>query len=116
MLKNVQTFAVDVRNMKCLTVGALIGDKLLTLAKGSVGMKLGSDYPKQVYDIDALLGSAKISDQTVSEMVASVNRLTELEAGYRNIQVSSNEALRDVIATMDEYSLVDRVEVGVIQV
>ena len=112
MLKNVQTFAVDVRNMKCLTVGALIGDKLLTLAKGSVGMKLGSDYPKQVYDIDALLGSAKISDQTVSEMVASVNRLTELEAGYRNIQVSSNEALRDVIATMDEYSLVDRVEVG----
>ena len=109
MLKNAQTFAVNVRNIKCLTVGALIGDKLLTLAKGSVGMKFESGYPKQVYDIDALLGSAKISDQTVSEMITSVNRLTELEAGYRNIRISSNEALKDVITTMNGYSMVDKV-------
>jgi hypothetical protein len=107
LLENVQTFAVDVKRMRCLTVGALIGDKLLTLAKGSVGMELESDYPKQVYDIDALLKSAEISGQVVSEMVTSIKKLTELEAGYRNLKITPGEALRDVIATMDGYSLVD---------
>jgi len=107
MLKNVQTFAVDVKRMRCLTVGALVGDKLLTLAKGSIGMELESDYPKQVYDVDALLESAEISEKTVSEMVTSVKTLTELEAGYRNIKTSPGKALRDVITTMDGYSLVD---------
>jgi len=107
LLENVETFAVDVKRMKCLTVGALVGDKLLTLAKGSVGMELESDYPKQVYDIDALLKSVEISEQTVSEMVESVKILTKLEAGYRNIKITQNETLRDLIATMDEYSLVD---------
>ena len=107
ILRNVRTFAVDVKRMKCLTVGALAGDKLLTLAKGSVGMELESDYPKQVYDIDAVLESSEISERTVSEMVTSVKALTELEAGYRNLKTSPTEALDDVIATMDEYSLVD---------
>lgn len=67
-----QTFAVEVKRMRCLTVGALIGDKLLTLAKGSVGMELESDYPKQIYDIDALLESVEISEQAINEMVAFV--------------------------------------------
>jgi len=107
LLENVQTFAVDVKRMRCQTVGTLIGDKLLTLAKGSVGMEIESDYPKQVYDIDALLESAEISGQAVSEMAISVKTLTELEAGYRNIKITPNEALRDVITTMDEHSLVD---------
>jgi len=107
VLKNVKTFAVDVKRMRAITVGALLGDKLLTLAKGSIGMELESDYPKQVYDIDALLESAEISEHTVGEMVTSVKTLTELEAGYRNIETCPGEALRDVIATMDGYSLVD---------
>jgi len=107
MLENVQTFAVDVERMRCLTLGALVGDKLLTLAKGSIGMELESDYPKQVYDIDALLESSEISEQVVSETVRSVKAFTELEASYRNIKTSPGGALSDVIATMDEHSLVD---------
>jgi hypothetical protein len=107
VLKNVETFAVDVKRMKCLTAGTLIGDKLLTLAKGSVGMELEGDYPKQIYDIDALLETGKISKKFVNEMSTSVETLTRLEASYRNINTTPSDALRDVIKTMDEYSLVD---------
>jgi len=107
ILKNAKTFAADVKKMKCLTAGALAGDKLLTLAKGSIGMRLEADYPKQIYDVDALLEKCKISDKFVNEMLTSVKTLTQLEASYRNINISSSDALGDVIKTMDEYSLVD---------
>ena len=106
-LRDVKTFAVNVKRMRCLTVGSLIGDKLLTLAKGSIGMKDESDYPKQIYDIDALLESTKISEKTVNQMVTSINLLTKIEAGYRNIEITPIEALDNVIATMNKYSLID---------
>ena len=106
-LRDVRTFAVKVKRMRCLTVGSLVGDKLLTLAKGSIGMEDESDYPKQIYDIDALLESTKISEKTVNQMVTSINSLTKIEAGYRNIEITPFEALDDVIATMNEYSLID---------
>jgi hypothetical protein len=107
VLNNVQTFAVDVQRMKCFTVGALIGDKLLTLAEESIGMTLEADYPKQIYDLDALLEVYEISKNTVSDMVASIKTLTKLEASIRNIKTTPIEALHDVIKTMDKYSLVD---------
>ncbi|MGQ9642179.1 MAG: nucleotidyl transferase AbiEii/AbiGii toxin family protein [Candidatus Bathycorpusculaceae bacterium] len=107
VLNNVQTFAVDVQRMKCFTVGTLIGDKLLTLAEETIGMTLKADYPKQIYDIDALLEVCEISKNTVSDMVESVEALTKLEASIRNIKTTPTEALHDVIKTMDKYSLVD---------
>jgi len=107
VLNNVQTFAVNVKRMKCFTVGALMGDKLLTLAEESIGMTLEADYPKQIYDIDALLEVHEISKNTVSDMVASIQALTKLEASIRNIKTAPIEALHDVIKTMHKYSLVD---------
>jgi hypothetical protein len=107
VLNNVQTFAVNVQRMKCSTVGALIGDKLLTLAEESIGMTLEADYPKQIYDVDALLDAYEISKNTVSDMAASIKTLTKLEASIRNIKTTPTEALRDVTKTMDKYSLVD---------
>jgi len=107
LLENVQTFALVVNRMKCLTVGALLGDKLLTLARGSIGMPLESDYPKQIYDIDALLECHEVSKQYVSEMIESIKILTEFEASLRGIEVTPQEALNDVAKTMDEYSLID---------
>jgi hypothetical protein len=107
LLKSVRTFALDVKRMKCLTVGALIGDKLLTLAKGSIGMELESDYPKQIYDIDALLECHEVSMQCVSEMIKSIKTLTEFEASLRGIELTPQEALNDTMKTMDYYSLID---------
>lgn len=106
-LNDVETFAVDVKRMKCLTVGALMGDKILTLAKGSIGMTLEADYPKQIYDIDALLETYEFSKNTVSDMVASIKILTKLETSIRNIKTTPIDALHDVTKTTDEYSLVD---------
>jgi len=106
-LEDVQTYAVTVERMKCLTAGALMGDKLLTLAKKSVGLKIESDYPKQIYDMDALLESGRISIDTIVDMVTSVKTLTPIEASFRNINVTPIDALRDVIETMNEYSEVD---------
>jgi len=107
VLNNVETFAVDVQRMKCFTVGTLIGDKLLTLAEESIGMTLKADYPKQIYDIDALLEVCEISKNTINDMVESVKTLTKLEASIRNMKITPTEALHDVIKTMDKYSLVD---------
>jgi hypothetical protein len=107
VLNNVKTFAVDVQRMKCFTVGTLIGDKLLTLAEESIGMTLKADYPKQIYDIDALLQVCEISKTTINDMVQSVKTLTKLEASIRNMKTTPTEALHDVIKTMDKYSLVD---------
>jgi hypothetical protein len=93
--------------MKCFTVGTLIGDKLLTLAEESIGMALKADYPKQIYDIDALLEVCEISKNTINDMVESVKTLTKLEASIRIMKITPTEALHDVIKTMDKYSLVD---------
>ena len=106
-LKNIHTYAVDVKRIRCLTPGALIGDKLLTLAKGSIGLEVESEYPKQIYDIDALLESCKISKSVVSDMLVSVKKLTKLEASFRNINITPIDALRDIVRTMDKYSQVD---------
>jgi len=107
VLNDVQTFAVHVKRIKCFTAGVLTGDKLLTLAKGSIGIELEAEYPKQIYDVDALLDSCKISENVVSDMLTSINTLTPVEASFRNIGITPIDALRDVIRTMNEYSQVD---------
>lgn len=107
VLNNIPTFALDIKRMKCLTVGALIGDKLLTLAEETIGMKLKADYPKQIYDIDALLATYEVSKDIVLDIVESIETLTKLEASIRNITTTPIEVLRDVVKTMDKYSLVD---------
>ena len=106
-LNNIQTYAVDVKRMMCLSPGALIGDKLLTLAEGSIGLELESDYPKQIYDVDMLLQSREITNKTVSDMLTSIKTNTQLEASYRKIDMTELDALRDVTKTMNRYSQVD---------
>jgi len=64
-----------------------MGDKLLTLAKKSVGLKIESDYPKQIYDMDALLESGRISTDTIVDMVTSVKTLTPIEAGPKRPEI-----------------------------
>jgi hypothetical protein len=107
ILSDVQTYASHVKKIRCYTVGTLLGDKILTLAEQSIGMKLRADYPKQIYDIDALLGSCQISNTAVNDMLVSVKVLTKLEASFRKIQVTSVDALLDVMKTMTKYSQID---------
>jgi hypothetical protein len=107
VLRKVQTYAVEVESIKCSTAGALTGDKLLSLAKGSIGLELEADFPKQIYDVDALLETSELSKSFVNDFETSIRGLTSIEASFRNITTTPKEVLSDVIQTMDEYSLVD---------
>lgn len=106
-LHDVQTFALKVNRVICSTAGALIGDKLLTLAKGSIGTELEADLPKQIYDVDALFETCTVSREFVGDMMMSIGELTTLEASFRRIKVTQTKALNDVAKAMSLYSLVD---------
>lgn len=104
-VEDVETFALQVKRMRIPTLGTCIGDKLLTLAKGSIGMTREEDYPKQMYDIDLL--SRKISEPTFPEIVDAVRELTPLEASYRGLEIEPSDALRDVHKLSASFGTID---------
>lgn len=106
-LEKIPTFALDVEKITCFTRGVMIGDKLLTLAKESVGLTLLSDYPKQIYDVDKLISCNELSEEDVNHIIIAIKVYTILELGYRAIDVSLSEVLTHIISTMDEYASVD---------
>jgi hypothetical protein len=106
-LDAVKTYALETKPIKCSTAGTLTGDKLLSLAEGSIGLDIEESYPKQIYDVDALLESCEISATFISDFKEAVDCLTVTEASYRNIGVTTNVVLEDVMRAMDKYSLVD---------
>ncbi len=109
-VKNIETLAVDVKRMMCYPASVLLGDKILTLAKRTIGIpeKREADYPKQMYDIDMLLQYQNIrSEDDLNTTLNTIKTLTKLEAGYREIEVEPQAALGDVVNTMKEYSLID---------
>jgi len=106
-LEKVPTFAIDVENITCFTRGVMIGDKLLTLAKESIGLKLFSDYPKQIYDVDKLISYKELSEKDVDHILKAIKVHTKLELEYRDIDATLSEVLIHIITTMDEYASVD---------
>jgi hypothetical protein len=104
-IRNVETFAVQVDRIITPTLGSSTGDKLLTLAKGSIGMMREEDYPKQMYDVDLL--SLRISADEFAGIVNAVTRLTPLEASYRGLRTKPSEGLRDVQSLMSSYATID---------
>ena len=104
-ISNVETFALEVLRMKIPTRGSCIGDKLLTLAKDSIGMTLEEDYPKQMYDIDLL--SEEMSTSVFADIVDAIRKLTPLEASYRGLDTKPAEAIRDVLKVTARYATLD---------
>lgn len=107
ILNSVQTYALETKRIRCSTAGVLAGDKLLSLAEGSIGLDIEENYPKQIYDVDALLESYDISTGFIDDFKKAIDCLTVTEASYRNIDTTPNEVLDDIIHSMDKYSLVD---------
>lgn len=106
-IKSARTFACTVENVTCSTAGALIGDKLLTLAKSSIGIQRLEDYPKQIYDLEMLACQRKCGIPELMDAVKAVRVLTPVEAGFRDMRVEPTDALEDVKESMSEYSKVD---------
>lgn len=107
LLNSVQTYALETKPIKCSTAGTLTGDKLLSLAEGSIGLDIEENYPKQIYDVDALIECSNISAEFMDDFKSAIECLTETEATYRSIETNSSSVLKDIIRTMDKYSLTD---------
>lgn len=86
---------------KILTRGALIGDKITTLALGKIGLKkprignFSDDIPKQVYDIATLLKSS--TEKNIEE---SLDVFTSLTAFKVKIFDNGLYAVKDILDTI----------------
>ncbi|MGD0339593.1 MAG: nucleotidyl transferase AbiEii/AbiGii toxin family protein [Bacteroidota bacterium] len=91
----------------CFSAGSLLGDKLLTLAQGSVGIPIEreDDIVKQLYDIDLLSRIVDVKDTDVVRH--AMNVLFERELKARNEQVQFEVALQQIMALLEKYSHLD---------
>ena len=108
-LEGVQTFALDLAfSPRCLAIGPLIGDKLLTLATGRIGIPQAraDDLPKQVYDLDNLTRQ-HLSEVDTEELIAAVQTLVDVESSFRNIQVTAFQVLDHIQETLEAFSILD---------
>jgi hypothetical protein len=107
VMRNVKTFAADIEEIKCYSVTTLIGDKLLTLAEKTLGVKDIDNLPKHLYDVYQISSDINLSKKQFSEIADTIEKLSALEAGYRNQKVTPEQAVQDVIETMNKYSSLD---------
>ena len=106
-VKSAKTFAGTVENVVCSTPGALIGDKLLTLAKGTIGIQRVDDYPKQLYDLEMLAFQRDCGIEELRDAIKTVKILAPVEASFRDKRVEPTDALEDVKTTMTRFSSID---------
>jgi hypothetical protein len=108
-LERPTTFAIDLAfSPICLTPGALIGDKLLTLATKSIGIPLtrAGDIPKQWYDLDNLT-RLPLDSQAIFEVCTTMENLTRLESSYRKENIPLMQALSHIQETLEDLSQID---------
>lgn len=107
VISNKETFALNIKQIKCYSVTSLIGDKILTLAENTIGISDLPDVPKQIYDISGLLENSTLTRSQFSEIVDTISKLAPLEAKYRELDVTTVDILKDIEKTMDKYALSD---------
>jgi hypothetical protein len=91
----------------CLTRASLLGDKLLTLAQGSVGISTDreTEIPKQLYDLDGLTRLAKTEDAIA--MIRAMEILIEHEITDKVEQINFGQVLQEMKQLLDKYSRMD---------
>ena len=92
---------------RCLSAGSLIGDKLLTLAQGSIGIppEREDDMPKQLYDLDGL--SRVVKSQDFEVIRHAMEELLEYEQSVRSEKVSIERALEQMVHQLERYAGLD---------
>lgn len=92
---------------RCLSAEALIGDKLLTLAQGSVGIppEREDDIPKQLYDLDGL--TRVVADEEFEALQTAMEVLFDRELSVRSEKVPFERALEQMIVLLERYSGLD---------
>lgn len=107
-LEGVNAFVIPLAyKPRCLSPGALIGDKLLTLAQGSVGIppEREDDIPKQLYDLDGLTNV--VDQRDFPAVKAAMEDLFERELSVRSQKVSMGKALEQMTGLLEKYSSLD---------
>jgi len=99
-VSGVQTFAVKTSKIRCYRPEVLVGDKLLTLARGSIGLKDLADYPKQVYDLSMLIDCPEFVK--FEDIIQAVRKITPIEAKIAGAKIDDVSALGDVIDFVDK--------------
>jgi hypothetical protein len=108
-LEGVRTFALDLAfSPRCLAIGPLIGDKLLTLATKSIGIPQAraSDLPKQVYDLDNLT-HLTLNEGDIEKLIATVQALVDVESSFRGIRVTVFQVLDHIEEALTTFSTLD---------
>lgn len=95
-----------VQNVICITLGALIGDKLLTLASQTIGTPR-ADEPKQLYDIDNMMLTNNLTEKDVSQISETFVGLAEEELRFKGRKEDPMEILDDIISTLTSFSKCD---------
>jgi predicted nucleotidyltransferase component of viral defense system len=104
-LPKASTFALETRNIKCYTVPSLIGDKLLTLASNTIGVRNEEDVPKQIYDVNNLSEIHRLSPEDFNKITDTITQLIPIETGYRGLQTGKKEVLEDIHNSLNKYCL-----------
>jgi hypothetical protein len=92
---------------RCLSAAVLLGDKLLTLAQGSVGIppEREDDIPKQLYDLDEL--SRIVDSRDLSTVIRAIDTLFARELAVRTKKVTLPQALGQMTALLERYASLD---------
>ena len=91
----------------CLSPASLVGDKLLTLARGSVGIPSDREYdiPKQLYDLDNL--TRIIPENGIGFIMKAEQALFERELSDRGMKATLKEARGQMIDLLERYCWLD---------
>lgn len=107
-IKEVDTVALKVKNVKAASFGSLVGDKLCTLALGTIGVRKPGDIPKHVYDLEMLeFNIDKLTPEAVADAHYALSSISAFESKIRGKKYSVEEVLESVQVAMESYSRID---------
>ncbi len=108
IIKEAETVALAVKNVKVASFGSLVGDKLCTLARGTIGVETTEDLPKHVYDVEMLaFGTGRLDAAAFSEAHNAMRKIIGFESKIRGKNYSFEDAAASMEKTMTNYSRMD---------
>jgi Nucleotidyl transferase AbiEii toxin, Type IV TA system len=101
-IRGKETLPLVVRKVKCLSRGALIGDKLTTLACNTIGVEI-EELPKQLYDVANLTNGSKFSTKDVEDLLQAFEIVTKQQCGMKRIQHNLVGVLEDITLVLSKF-------------
>lgn len=106
IIEEKETPVLRVRDVKCMTLGALLGDKLTTLASRTIGT-VPEEQPKQLYDIDNMAFSNNLTKENAKHMLMTFEKLSSMELAFKSRKETPMDVLDDILGTLDAFSKAD---------